>query len=138
LCVYEKGKQLGDEASPWVRYEGRFGNKYRSIPFDVLTRPGEYLAGMFPCLSWISAIADKFATATKKAKAAMASLTAHVKRQYGRFLHFAKTIHPNPAEFGQWVETALCRSGLPDKLKLPHVAFVTSAERWRSELCVSS
>jgi len=137
LCVYEKGKQLGDESSPWVRYEGRFGNKYRSIPYDVLTRAGEYLAGMFPCLAWISETADKFATAVKKAKASMASLASHVRRQYGRFLHFGKSIHGNPLEFAKWVDS-LCRSGLPEKLKMPHVAHLMGADQWRSELCVSS
>lgn len=136
LCVYEKGKQLGDVTSPWVRYEGRFGNKYRSIPWDVLRRPGEYLAGMFPVLAWISAAADKFATAAKKAKSSMLSLAAHCKRQYGRFLHFAKSIHPEPAQFAAWIDS-ISRPGLPAKLKLPHVGVLVGVDRWRIELCAS-
>lgn len=137
LCVYEKGKQLGDSSSPWVRYEGRFGNKYRDIPFDVLRRPGEFLAGMWPCLSWICAVADRFKTSARKLAASSASLARHVKRQYGRFLNFGKSIHSNPAEFAEWV-TSLCRPGLPAKLKIPHVGRLVSADMWRSELCASS
>jgi len=137
LCVYEKGKQLGDKASPWVRYEGRFGAKYRSIPADVLVRPGAYLAGMFPCLAWISEIADKFATAAKKVKCGMNSLAFHLKRQYGRVLNFAKSIHKNDADYLQWVGS-LCRSGLPDKLKVPHVGALMSADDWRTQLCHAS
>lgn len=135
LCVYEKGKQLGDPSSPWVRYEGRFGNKYRSIPSDVLRRPGEFLAGMFPVLGWISAICDKFATAKKKVEAGLNSLAHHLRRQYGRVLNFAKSIQTE-SEFTDWV-THLCRSGLPDKLKVPHVGVLVSADIWRNELCVS-
>ncbi|MEP6485365.1 MAG: replication initiation factor domain-containing protein, partial [Rudaea sp.] len=136
LCVYEKGKQLGDKASPWVRYEGRFGNKYRAIPTDVLRRPGEFLAGMFPVLSWISGVAEKFATAVAKTKAGMQSLAFHLKRQYGKLLHFAQTIHQTPDEIARWVES-VSRSGLPDKLKVPHVATVMSAASLRSQLCAS-
>jgi phage replication initiation protein len=137
LCVYEKGKQLGDPESPWVRYEGRFGNKYRDIPTDVLRRPGDFLAGMWPCLSWISDVADRFATAAKQAAASTVALARHVKRQYGRFLNFARSVYTNPADFTDWVGS-LCRPGLPAKLKLPHVGTLISVEKWRSELCVSS
>ena len=51
--VYEKGMQLGDRASPWVRWEVEYHNIDRDIPWDVLIRPGIYVAGAFPCMSWI-------------------------------------------------------------------------------------
>ncbi|MEK9156621.1 MAG: replication initiation factor domain-containing protein, partial [Patescibacteria group bacterium] len=35
LCVYEKGKQLGDSKSGWVRWEGRIYSKDRIIPLDA-------------------------------------------------------------------------------------------------------
>jgi len=54
IRIYEKGKQLGDPSSPWVRWEVEFHAKDRVIPWDVLLHPGEYVAGSYPCLSWVS------------------------------------------------------------------------------------
>ena len=54
LRIYEKGKQLGDSESPWVRVEAELRNKSRVIPWDALTRPGSYLAGAYPCLAYLS------------------------------------------------------------------------------------
>lgn len=46
LCrVYEKGRQLGDKLSAWVRVEVELRNKSRVIPWDVVINPGHYLAG---------------------------------------------------------------------------------------------
>lgn len=54
IRIYEKGKQLGDPLSPWVRWEVEFHAKDRLIPYEVLLHPGEYVAGAYPCLSWVS------------------------------------------------------------------------------------
>lgn len=53
LYFYEKGRQLGDEESPWVRLELRQRNKDYIIPFDVLLHPGDYLCSSYPYLSKI-------------------------------------------------------------------------------------
>jgi phage replication initiation protein len=39
LRIYEKGKQLGDTTSPWVRAEVELKDQDRVIPFDVLINP---------------------------------------------------------------------------------------------------
>lgn len=49
--AYEKGKQLGDKSSPWVRGELRLRNKDLLIPHDTLINAGDYLAGSFPALA---------------------------------------------------------------------------------------
>ena len=46
--VYEKGKQLGDKQSSWVRFEIEFKSKDIVIPFEVLEAPGEYFGGAYP------------------------------------------------------------------------------------------
>lgn len=46
--VYEKGKQLGDELSDWVRFEIEFRKNDCLIPLDILTRSGAYLGGAYP------------------------------------------------------------------------------------------
>ncbi|XQA60987.1 replication initiation factor domain-containing protein [Xanthomonas sacchari] len=51
LCVYEKGKQLGDPESPWVRCELRLYAKRIDLPLDVLTNPGKYYRGAYAILA---------------------------------------------------------------------------------------
>lgn len=46
--IYEKGQQLGDENSPWVRAEAEIRSKQRHIPIDVLLDPDKYFAGAYP------------------------------------------------------------------------------------------
>ncbi len=55
LRIYEKGKQLGDPTSAWVRIELALHSKSRVIPLDILLKPGAYLAGAYPCLAYLSA-----------------------------------------------------------------------------------
>lgn len=45
---YEKGKQLGDKSSQWLRAECRIGNQNKKIPFDILLRPTDYFCGFYP------------------------------------------------------------------------------------------
>lgn len=52
--IYEKGRQLGDKDSKWVRVEVEFKSVDRIIPFDILVAPGAYLTGAYPAFGWIS------------------------------------------------------------------------------------
>lgn len=65
---YEKGKQLGDPASNWLRLEVEFKSVDREIPFDVLTRAGEYLAAAYPCLAFISEHQERIITTQKRCR----------------------------------------------------------------------
>ena len=51
LCVYEKGKQLGDPESPYVRCELRLYAKRIELPNDVLRNPHDYFAAAYPVLA---------------------------------------------------------------------------------------
>lgn len=51
LCVYEKGKQLKAEESPWIRCELRLWAADSVIPLEVLERPHEFLRGSYELLS---------------------------------------------------------------------------------------
>ncbi|QRQ82535.1 replication initiation factor domain-containing protein [Paralysiella testudinis] len=46
--IYEKGKQLGDTDSAWVRVELEMKNKDIIIPHEVLIEPGKFLTGAYP------------------------------------------------------------------------------------------
>jgi phage replication initiation protein len=60
--IYEKGKQLGDPLNPWVRWEVELHAVDRVIPWDVLERPGHYVAGAYPCFDWIASDASRIRT----------------------------------------------------------------------------
>lgn len=82
LRVYEKGKQLGNYLSNWVRWEIEFHNKDRHIPWDVVELPGPYVAGAFPCMGWINDNGPSCKIRTSK--------TAH-RISYDRIVDIART-----------------------------------------------
>jgi phage replication initiation protein len=53
LRVYEKGRQLGDLKSRWVRWELQLGRKERDLPLAILINPAPYFAGAYPALAQI-------------------------------------------------------------------------------------
>jgi phage replication initiation protein len=88
LRVYEKGKQLGDEASPWVRWELQLGNKDRVIPLNVLTRSAHYFAGGYACLSRVVDVAaDRVRTIKATVQKSIERLVTYARLSYGRLIH---------------------------------------------------
>lgn len=92
MCVYEKGKQLKSAEYPnWVRFEGRLGSKSRLIPYDTLTKPGQYLSAMYPCLDFISKKRVKIKTIIKaKVKATVYGGIENCRYQYGSYVLAAR------------------------------------------------
>jgi DNA relaxase NicK len=89
LRVYEKGRQLGDPLSPWVRWELELHAEKRVIPFLVLLRPGEYLAGAYPGergTGWISAAQSVIKTISNRLKISYSAMIRHCRVSYGRLL----------------------------------------------------
>jgi len=84
LRVYEKGKKLGDAASPWVRAEVELHNKSRVIPWDVVLRPGEYLAGAYPALRILSAAQCRVATTRRTAEISYDWMVENTRMQGGK------------------------------------------------------
>lgn len=120
LCAYEKGKQLGDPDSPWVRFEGRFGHKYREIAYDILTAPAEYLAGHFKPLAFVSQLVRTMRTYTQRAESELKRAMHWCRHSYGGLLELFRRAAPNVTEFGRMVET-LAKPQLPGWVgKNPH------------------
>ncbi len=115
LRVYEKGKQLGNSESPWVRFELELHNRDRNIPWDVLIRPGNYVAGAFPCMRWITEDAERVRTTKNALQIGYDSLTFHAKRGYGRLLNVMLEHEGSP----EAVLNKLIRPGKPARLDLP-------------------
>lgn len=111
--IYEKGKQLGDPDSPWVRAEVEFKDTSRVLPYDMLTRPGIYLAGAYACLGFLSVIQEKVRTIAKAARISLGAMIHHAKQAYGALVNVLMTKHrDNPAA----VVADLRRDGVPRRL----------------------
>lgn len=51
LRVYEKGRQLGDASSPWVRVELEFKARDCDLPLAMLLAPEDWLEGAYPAFA---------------------------------------------------------------------------------------
>jgi len=115
IRIYEKGKQLGDSISPWVRWEVEFHNVDRVIPWDVLANPGGYVAGAYPCISWASKKMCRIKTAKKSAEICYDSLTHHAKRAFGKLINVMSEVEGSSEK----VVERLIRKGTPSRLEIP-------------------
>ena len=116
LRVYEKGKQLGDLLSLWVRWELELHNKDRLIPLDVLLRPGDYLAGGYPCLFWICESQDRIKTTRKQLMISYEHLKKYCRLSYGKLIHVMhEGLGLQPLEIVQVLSVV----GIPPRLDLP-------------------
>ena len=125
LCIYEKGKQLGDPASEWLRIEIRFGNKDRVIPHDIVINPTTYFAGAFIALEdLVEAIKTKIKTdqrdvASEERTIVLKRLTHYLVSAYG------KTIYQLAQELGMDYKALydlLHVPGVPHRLEKSAVA----------------
>ncbi|WP_083490747.1 replication initiation factor domain-containing protein [Stenotrophomonas humi] len=88
LRVYEKGKEQGDQLSPWVRYEGEFhASNRRELPLDMLVDPAPYLVGSYPILDFVGGIGERLRIATEKLLANCKRAVMHFRRQYGPMIN---------------------------------------------------
>lgn len=87
IRIYEKGKQLGDSSSPWVRWEVELHAKDRVIPWEVLLHPGEYVAGAYPCLSWVSERVFRINTIKEQDRISYERLKQVASTAYGALLN---------------------------------------------------
>lgn len=120
LRVYEKGKQLGDKFSPWVRFELELKNRDRVIPLDVVANPGGYLAGAYQCLSWISQVQERIKTTSKVLKISYDKLRQEAKKSYGRLINFMLDVGFTADEI---VEDLVNRRGYPRRMDIPLFAL---------------
>lgn len=100
LRVYEKGKQLGDPDSPWVRWELQMRSSTRKrISLDVLDRPLEYMRGAFECLDFVATCVQRLVVTEEATKATVKSVMRHAKRMYGATLDQLMRLAPSQEDF---------------------------------------
>lgn len=133
LRVYEKGRQLGDPSSSWVRVELELRNKSRVIPWDVLTSPTTYLAGGYPCLAFLSTMQDKIRTISKAVQITLDSILRHLRTVGGKAIN---VLMQENGEDAAVLINAIRRDGIPRRLvnyadflsqahEVSHAALVT-------------
>lgn len=113
LRVYEKGRQLGDPSSPWVRVELELRGKSRLIPWDVLTSPATYLAGGYPCLAFLSAVQSKIRTISKAVQVTLESILHYLRTAGGKSINVLMQANGGDAAA---VVNAIRRDGIPRRL----------------------
>lgn len=136
MRVYEKGRQLGDPDSPWVRFEAEFKSSQRKeLTLDILRDPAAYLLGAYPILKFIDAVASRIDVTDAANAATWKSARRHIKRQYGATLHF---ILKNTRRDGRHDAEAVLR--VIETLtspKLPAWAGTDAANQWPEIVAVN-
>lgn len=86
LRRYDKGRQLGDPNSTWVRVELEMKNKDTFIPLDVLLHPEIYFC-QYP---WLGSLRDstamKLETKRQRAEITVEASKKIIKQQFGKYL----------------------------------------------------
>lgn len=111
--IYEKGKQLGESTSAWTRVEVEWLAKSRYIPFDIVTRPGQYLAGAYPCLGFLSAEQSVIKTISKGGRIAYDTAVENAKRHCGKTVNLMLDVLGG--DYGE-VVNSLIRPGYPSRI----------------------
>lgn len=111
---YQKGKQLGQADSPWTRVEVEWRAQDRHIPYDILTKPGQYLAGAYPCLSFLDKAQCVIKTVSKAAQIVYGAAVENGKRSVGKLVNLM--LHVYGGDYAQVVEQ-LRRDGYPSRIE---------------------
>jgi len=111
--IYEKGKQLGDAISKWTRVEVEWRAEDRHIPYDVLTRPGHYLAGAYPCLAFVDVEQSVIRTVSKCAQVAFDKAVKTAKQHSGKLVNLLLQV--TGGDYAE-VVNRLIRPGIPARI----------------------
>jgi phage replication initiation protein len=114
LRSYEKGRQLGDQSSPWVRHEVEFRRtREKPLTTDMLRNPLEYLVGAYKPLEWIANVTPAVIDRVKiETKISYDSLVNYAKTSYGRLIHVMHQVMGDPEK----VIRKLSVEGIPRRL----------------------
>ncbi|MCC8363259.1 replication initiation factor domain-containing protein [Lysobacter sp. A6] len=124
LRVYEKGREMGDPSSEWVRYEAQFrASSRKDLPLDMLRDPSAYLLGAYPVLRFLQACALRIDVTKESAKATWKSVRRHLKRQYGNTFNFIALNVPDNEALGRVIRSLTGN-------KLPPWSSESAAKLW--------
>lgn len=107
IRIYEKGKQLGDCESQWLRSELELSNKSKIIPLDILLHPTQYFVGAYPYCGELISLANKNGEIPTPQKIEIIQKTGKIqldksieilKHQFGKYLAVYREIFSSDTE----------------------------------------
>ena len=105
LRVYEKGRQLGDEESPWTRWELQLRSSSRKrLSLEILSDPMAHMRGAFACLDFVATCMARIEVTKEATKATAKSVMRHVRRQYGATLNQVLRLAPSPDDLAKLIQ----------------------------------
>lgn len=118
--VYEKGHQLGDADSAWVRYELELHSRDRVIPFDALLMPTCYLAGSSPAMEFVADVppVSIVTIVRQRLRVTLDHLQGWASISYGRLINAMTGVGMTAQE----IVDELRVDGLPRRLFVPPAA----------------
>jgi phage replication initiation protein len=120
IRCYEKGKQLGNPDSDWLRVEVELHRKDRILPLDILSRPADFLAGAVP---WVANLyqlaAEKIKTVKEKAKLTLAKFLENLRQQAGKAIGWMQKVGITPETIVQRIGRD---DGTPKRLSLAGIS----------------
>jgi phage replication initiation protein len=138
LCVYEKGKEQGDETSPWIRAEVRLYAKHvEAVVLDVLRRPLEFFRAAYPVLvGLLPGVCTRLETVVRTVEATATAMVRWLKNQCGGSINLLEEAI-GVQEFGGWCRQNVAREKRPSRFAHCGAAADLSA-LLRAQLCVST
>ncbi|WP_316368086.1 replication initiation factor domain-containing protein [Candidatus Thiodiazotropha sp. CDECU1] len=114
LRSYEKGRQLGDSKSKWVRHEVEFRRtREKPLTTDMIRNPVEYLTGSYTPLEWIADVTPARVDRVKlETKITFETLVHYARLCYGKLFHVMSQVIGDPEKIIQ----QLCVEGFPRRL----------------------
>lgn len=114
--IYEKGKQLGDKSSSWVRVETEFRSVDTNIISDILVNPDLYFAAVSYRHAFLIEVhpssAKRFNPRKRSLIAASSTIIENIRLQYGQHIHLLRGLHSDSD-----LLDLLEREGIPARLK---------------------
>jgi phage replication initiation protein len=93
--IYEKGKQLGDKDSLWLRVEVQYRSNQFHINNDVLLYPTKRFLASYPCFHVFDSVQQprQFEVVEREKKITFDHAIAITKKQFGRYLNFFREVY---------------------------------------------
>jgi len=119
-CIYEKGKQLGDKLSKWLRFEGRITAVDRVVPFEAMTQPADYLAALYPPFAHFSSTHQYIEILREASNIALDNLMDYASIAYGKLFWYLREV--KKLTDSQIVQK-LVRDGVPKRLQVTETSY---------------
>ena len=120
LCIYEKGKQMGMQRSPWVRAEVRLYGKHGDIPLSIVNDPMAFLRGAYDVLGALLLdiapdACSRIKTTRKAAEASGEAMVEYLRRQIGPSLNVL--LEAFGGSWSDFMEHRIVREGSPGRFR---------------------